>query len=92
LLGKLPEPVVIVALDVAEHAMVAAFAGTDAGVASTVTLSAPRPEATPLIRWLARFRGPGIAAARSRARMASAVKELARRVPGATTGLRPAST
>lgn len=46
LLGKLPEPIVIVALDVAKHAMVAAFAGAEAGVAVTVSFRHPTESAT----------------------------------------------
>jgi hypothetical protein len=53
LLGKLPEPVVIVALDVAKHAMVAAFAGAEAGVAVTVSFRHPDQSAT----WLALISG-----------------------------------
>jgi len=41
LLEKLPEPVVIVALDVAKHAMVAALAGAESGVAATVSFRHP---------------------------------------------------
>lgn len=41
LLQKLPEPVVIVALDVAKHAMVAAFGAAGAGVAVTVSFRHP---------------------------------------------------
>lgn len=48
LLEKLPEPVVIVALDVAKHAQVAAFAGAESGVAATVSFR--HPEESPA--WL----------------------------------------
>ncbi len=53
LLEKLPEPVVIVALDVAKHAQVAAFAGAESGVAATVSFR--HPEESPA--WLALVAG-----------------------------------
>lgn len=53
LLERLPEPVVIVALDVAKHAMVSAFAGAEAGVASTVSFQ--HPQESPA--WLALIAG-----------------------------------
>ena len=53
LLEKVPEPVVIVALDVAKHAMVSAFAGEGAGVASTVSFRQPDQSAA----WLALVAG-----------------------------------
>ena len=53
LLQKLPEPRVVVALDVAKHAMVAAFAGAEAGVASTVSFRHPDQSAA----WLALVAG-----------------------------------
>jgi transposase len=53
LLEKLPEPVVIVALDVAKHAQVAAFAGAESGVAATVSFR--HPEESPA--WLALVEG-----------------------------------
>lgn len=53
LLDKLPEPVVIVALDVAKHAMVAAFAAAGSGVAATVSFH--HPEESPA--WLALVSG-----------------------------------
>jgi transposase len=53
LLHKLPEPVVIVALDVAKHAMVAAFAAADAGVVATVSFRHPDESSV----WLALLAG-----------------------------------
>ncbi len=53
LLPRLPEPVVVVALDVAKHAMVAAFGGRESGVAATVSFRHPDESSA----WLALIRG-----------------------------------
>jgi len=53
LLPRLPEAVVVVALDVAKHAMVAAFAGREAGVVATVSFR--HPDESPM--WLALISG-----------------------------------